>query len=254
MSGLVAPQGQTSDGIKMAKDLLTKQKIRVLTGYHYLILALIYKYQDAYHPTGFTIAKLKKRLSVKLGATTKQYIATSMTENQAKKCLFELENMGIIHITPPKNNPHAQRRFHRLKIAKRYYDCRNGFIEIYEPLFVAARCHAISYSMFKTSLCVLRLMPDLKHECDYLTLQKIAKYLDSSASAVSRDLVKLSNKGLILITKEKCDGDCSWHNTYQQGLPSEIDGIYLHTVKDENDMLQIYACLNEMSLERVGCS
>ncbi len=217
-----------SDGIKMSKGLLNKTRIRELSGYCYLLLTLIYMYQDNYGTSGFTVSNLKKRLTTKLGHGRCKIINQCMSRQTMYKCLWELRDKGIITVTAPKNNPNAKISYHKLRIVKRFRDFEDGYIQFYNAACIALRLGAIEYNDYRVYLCLIYHLQN----CLPCTYENLASYLNIDKSIISKSINNLEQQGLLIIKKLTTESRHTTYNHYIINNPDSINGIAL---KSENE-------------------
>lgn len=223
------------DGVKIASDLLTPSKMRKMTGYHFLLLTMIYVYQNNYDTQGFTVANLNRRMTTKLGHGKHRMTHTCMSEDTLKKRLKELEADGIITITAPKSNPNAKFGRYKLRVVKKFREFRNGYIQFYFSACNALRIGAIDYNAYKVYLALMHHLQK-GMSCTY---EALSDYLKMAKSHISTYIQELEESGLIIVRKRLLTESGMTCNAYTAHNPDSIKGVILSSENDncEFDMI-----------------
>lgn len=218
----------SGDGLKMSTTVLAKSKIRKMSGYHLFLLTLIYFYTCKCNYPTFTVGNLKERLICELGHGHQKWFYRCMTDRQADSCLKDLCNLGLITITPPRNKPNAQKRFHRIKLPKKLREFEDGYIEFFNSAATALQLGAIHYTDYKVYLCLTYHL-QRGMSC---TLNSLSKFLQMDTSVISKAIRRLADQRMLIIRPVLVTNGTTRYNHYQLNSPDKIKGVLLDTRQD----------------------
>lgn len=203
-------------GVKLSGKVLTGGKLstkgkNVMTGYEYLILAVLSKYMPKKDKTPFTVKDLKYRMQWR----NKGKWQLCMDITTLKKTLESLEHHKCVSLSDPataqskkKSLLYGDKIIHLTRGIKDIET--KGYIEFYYSAARALICHQITQSEYKVYLCILNNLKNHK-SC---TLEKLGIALDMGERNVLRAVKSLESASLLRVDHVMSIDRGKRHNIY----------------------------------------